>query len=319
MRMSLTSFRSQLVSSKYLTAFSDHRFPADAPDFATPESYLGYLEGYIDKFGLKEHIECGCEVLDVSRAADGGHIVRIESRRSTEVASPSGRHSQQPGDASSEIEDWHCDAVVVCSGLNLNPNVPEIPGLTVKDPYKVWLFSLHMSVRARARHRSLTQTQPPCPTIHSSSYKSAAFFDKAQTVVVLGAGETAMDIAHQAVNHADVQKVVLCSRDGFLVAPKVVPEPVILGVWGRPYPGRRLNKPIDTTVASLFDTAYVPPCVQRGPLLWLFYDRWIKYVFFLIAGSSQGIDQWVGGVPARRRYADSCESTPLLDISGLAS
>lgn len=137
----LTRFRLQLVSSKYLTAFSDHRFPADAPDFVTPGSYLEYLEGYIDKFGLGKYIECGSEVIDVSRTADGGHVVRIESRPRAEVASPSGRQSWQPVDASSEIEEWHCDAVVVCSGLNLNPNIPHIPGLTVKEPYKVCLFT----------------------------------------------------------------------------------------------------------------------------------------------------------------------------------
>ena len=143
--------------------------------------------------------------------------------------------------------------------------------------------------------------------IHSHVYKSDDFFAGAKTVAILGAGETAMDIGYQAVNHPDVEKVVMCNRDGFMIAPKITPEPVILRVWGKPYPGKRPNKPIDTTIASLFDTMYVPPSIQRGPFLWLYYDRWIKYIFFLIAGTSQGIDQWVGGVPPRRRYADSCE------------
>jgi dimethylaniline monooxygenase (N-oxide forming) len=149
--------------------------------------------------------------------------------------------------------------------------------------------------------------------IHSNVYKGTEFFepngsrDHATTVLILGAGETAMDIGYQAVNHPTVKKVVMCNRDGFLIAPKITPEPIILGVWGKPYPGKRPNKPIDTTIASLFDTMYVPPSIQRGPLLWLYYDRWIKYIFFLIAGTSQGIDQWVGGVPPRRRYADACE------------
>lgn len=101
----------------------------------------------------------------------------------------------------------------------------------------------------------------------------------------------------------------MCNRDGFLIAPKITPEPIILSVFGKPYPGKRPNKPIDTTIASLFDTMYVPPSIQRGPLLWLYYDRWLKYIFFLIAGTSQGIDQWVGGVPPRRRYADAREFT----------
>jgi dimethylaniline monooxygenase (N-oxide forming) len=141
--------------------------------------------------------------------------------------------------------------------------------------------------------------------MHSSKYRGVDCFDGAKTVVVMGAGETAMDIGYHAVNHPDVTKVVMCNRDGFLIAPKITPEPIILSTFGKPYPGKRPNKPIDTTIASLFDTMYVPPSIQRGPLLWLYYDRWIKYIFFLIAGTSQGIDQWVGGVPPRRRYADA--------------
>ncbi|KAK1828906.1 putative dimethylaniline monooxygenase [Podospora conica] len=97
----------------------------------------------------------------------------------------------------------------------------------------------------------------------------------------------------------------MCHRDGFFVAPKVVPEPVILGVFGRPRPGRRPNKPIDMTVASLFDTAYVPPVLQRSNLLWDAYNAWIKGMFASISGTSSGLDQWVGGVSSGRRHIDS--------------
>lgn len=114
-----------------------------------------------------------------------------------------------------------------------------------------------------------------------------------------------MDIGYQAVHHPDVRRVILCHREGFMIAPKRTPEPVICGFWGAPYPGKRPNKPIDTTVASLFDTMYLPPVIQRGQLLWIFYDWWIKFIFSLIAGTTWGIDQWVGGVPQVRRHSDA--------------
>lgn len=154
-----------------------------------------------------------------------------------------------------------------------------------------------------------------CQVLHTEEYEGDEFFDHAKTVVIIGAGESAMDIGAQAVNHPDVQKVVMCSRDGFFIVPKVVPEPVLMRFWGKPYPGKRPNKPIDTTIASLFDTMYVPSILQSGPLLWMYYDLWIKWMFFMIAGTTQGIDQWVGGVPLWRRYTDSCESTTTITIT----
>src|SRR5690606_24269685 len=42
----------ELVSSKYLTAFSDFRLPRDAPDFITPATYVQYLKNYATRFGL---------------------------------------------------------------------------------------------------------------------------------------------------------------------------------------------------------------------------------------------------------------------------
>jgi dimethylaniline monooxygenase (N-oxide forming) len=120
---------SKLVSSKYLTAFSDHRFPTKAPDFATPESYVAYLSHYVDRFGLRKHIECQSRVLSVRKASHGGHIVSIRKWSPVgDIASPSGLDSDHESTGTVD-EEWHCDAVVVCSGLNVNPNLPHIPGL----------------------------------------------------------------------------------------------------------------------------------------------------------------------------------------------
>lgn len=66
-----------------------------------------------------------------------------------------------------------------------------------------------------------------------------------------------------------------------------------------------LNKPVDTSVASLFDTAYLHPLVQRGPLPWLVYDTWVKKMHLLISGTEEGPDQWVGRISEERRRLDS--------------
>ncbi|CAH0059319.1 unnamed protein product [Clonostachys solani] len=172
----------ELVSSKYLTAFSDYRFSPTAPDFVTPEQYVQYLNEYASHF---------------------------------------------------------------------------------------------VKVRGQFGHNS--------------------------NVVILGAGETAMDIGYLAIT-APTRSVSICHRGGFFCAPKVIPVPQIRGekvVQTRP------NKPSDCSVASLFDTAYTHPTLQRSPLLWLVYDRWVKGMHMLISGTEEGPDQWVGHMSSERKYVDS--------------
>lgn len=162
----------KLVSSKYLTAFSDFRFPADAPDFVTPKAYVDYLESYADAFGLWQSIQRNTRVVAVKRHAWGGqHIVTLRN-----------------GDVQSE---WTCDAVALCSGVNAKPILPQIAGIE------------------------------RVPTVlHSSEFKTRKQFGEGTNIVVLGAGETAMDLAHLAVT-SPTKSVTLCHRDGFFCAPKV--------------------------------------------------------------------------------------------------
>ncbi|KAK4442721.1 hypothetical protein QBC34DRAFT_443918 [Podospora aff. communis PSN243] len=265
----------ELVSSKYLTTFSDFRLPDEAPDFLSPEQYVDYLHNYAKHFKILSKIHCKTSVTSVSRRPEGGHIVTTLNHNT------------------STAQQHHCDAVIVCSGLNLTPNTPtDIDGLTPPQP----------SLPAAASPSNTFRT------LHSSTFKnhpgpSSEFLptqnnktpEEGSTIVILGAGETAHDIAYAAINHPSVSRVILSHKNGFFVAPKVTPEPVILRTWGRPYEGKRPNKPLDTTVASLFDTAYVPAWLQRGGLLWGYYDAWIRWIFWVISGSTGGCDQWVGG------------------------
>lgn len=90
-------------------------------------------------------------------------------------------------------EEWACDAVAVSSGLHVEPGLPTISGLD-KVP----------------------------EVFHSSQYKhkNREVFKEGSNVVILGCGETAMDMAYFAVT-SPTKTVTLCSRNGFVLAPKV--------------------------------------------------------------------------------------------------
>lgn len=89
---------------------------------------------------------------------------------------------------------WECDAVAVCSGLHVTPNFPDLAGVDKVPVVK-----------------------------HSADFKARGEFGIDKTVVVLGTGETGIDMAHLAVT-SPTKRVILCHRDGFLGAPKVVPQ-----------------------------------------------------------------------------------------------
>lgn len=249
----------ELVSSKYLTAFSDFRMPRDAPDFVTPEVYVKYLNDYATEFRLWDKIELSTIVIRVQKIVDG-HVIEVIK--------------------GGVVERWECDAVAVCSGLNMNPRTPDLKGLD-----KV-------------------------PTVlHSSELKNREQLGHDTNVVVLGAGETAMDIAHLAVT-SDTKSTTICHKGGFFCAPKIIPLP-----RAKSQEEARHNKPVDASVASLFDTAYVHPVLQRSPLLWLAYDQWIKKMHTLISGTEEGPDQWVGHMSKERKHVDSiflCKSDRAL-------
>eukprot|EP00656_Telonema_subtile_P009505 TRINITY_DN14469_c0_g1_i1.p1 TRINITY_DN14469_c0_g1~~TRINITY_DN14469_c0_g1_i1.p1 ORF type:complete len:620 (+),score=70.24 TRINITY_DN14469_c0_g1_i1:102-1961(+) len=96
---------SRMVSSKYLTLFSDFRRP-DAEMHMTLSDYVEYLQEYSTHFGLGPHIKLNTTVLSVERT---GKSYRVMS---------------QHGSAAPECMVF--EAVAVCSGLHNTPRVPSL-------------------------------------------------------------------------------------------------------------------------------------------------------------------------------------------------
>ncbi|CAP65622.1 uncharacterized protein PODANS_6_11110 [Podospora anserina S mat+] len=137
---------------------------------------------------------------------------------------------------------------------------------------------------------------------HSSEFKNRSQFGVGKTVLILGSGETAMDLGYLAM-HSPIKRGLMSHRDGFLCAPKRVPDPVILPILGNKPDPNRLNVPVDSGSASLFDTAYVHRRMRDQMLLWHYYDIFIQSTLWLVGGSKYGMAQWIGGISDERYHA----------------
>ncbi|KUJ17447.1 FAD/NAD(P)-binding domain-containing protein [Mollisia scopiformis] len=241
----------ELVSSRQLTTFSDYRYTPESPDFLSTKDYCIYLEGYCKKFNLWPYIHLQTTVTGIHRGANGGHTIQYI--------------------AAGKSSEWHCDAVAICSGLHVTPNIPLLSGLE------------------------------RVPTvIHSSQFKRRKQFGEGKDVLIVGSGETGMDLGYLAIT-SKTNSVTLCHRDGFLCAPKRAPEPSWFGM--KPTTTLQGNVPYDVGASSLFDTAYVHPLLQDSFLPWWYYDRFAKWTTWLVSGTKAGLDQWIGEISPERFHA----------------
>jgi dimethylaniline monooxygenase (N-oxide forming) len=103
------------VSSKQLTAFSDHRFPLDSPDHISLPQYVDYLKSYVDRFDLAPRIKLRCRVVNITlldpRNQKWKHRVKF-------IDGLTGKE-----------HDFDCSHVAICTGLHVEPNIPMIPGV----------------------------------------------------------------------------------------------------------------------------------------------------------------------------------------------
>jgi dimethylaniline monooxygenase (N-oxide forming) len=110
-----------------------------------------------------------------------------------------------------------CDHVAISSGLNLEPRSPEIPGSQ----------TFHGQVR------------------HLATYKGPATFAGAR-VVVVGLGETAVDVAHELASVA--ASVSLSVRRGKFIIPRVNPQNGV----ANDYDTNRLRYSTPTAVRNVY-------------------------------------------------------------------
>ncbi|BFZ61604.1 hypothetical protein YB2330_002676 [Saitoella coloradoensis] len=157
----------------------------------------------------------------------------------------------------------HFDTIAICTGLHVTPSIPSIPGIEHVPQY-----------------------------FHSSHYKYRTQIAN-KNVLVLGCGETAMDVAYEAIK-ADCPQVVLAHRGGWLSFPKALSA---FRVFGKAFKGRL---PIDGLITNLFETAYVHSSIRTSHLRWFVSDFVIKRVLWFLTGTSVGCNQWVGELPPER-------------------
>jgi dimethylaniline monooxygenase (N-oxide forming) len=156
-------------TSKHTLAFSDFPFPETLPDFPHHTEVLQYLHAYSTHFGLQQHIRFNT-VVEAARPTDQWRWTidaRTGEQRSTETF----------------------DAVIICSGRDRYPRLPQLPG---SDAFTGKI-------------------------LHSSSYKGPEGF-AGQDVVVAGVGSSGVDIAAELSKVA--RRVYLSTTNGAWFIPR---------------------------------------------------------------------------------------------------
>lgn len=185
------------------------RYPLDAPDHPSLPNFVQYLNDFVDHFEIRDRINLTTKV------------IRLElNPNSTSAYKHIATLLNLPSNTEHKI---HAQRVVVTTGLHVLPNIPQIEGLT------------------------LNPTDRTPEWIHSSSYKSREQL-KGKKVLVLGCGETGMDVGYESVL-APAEKVWMGIRTGFLSFPKVLNNFRVLGAT---FDGAL---PIDGLITNLFETA----------------------------------------------------------------
>ncbi|EPQ58604.1 dimethylaniline monooxygenase [Gloeophyllum trabeum ATCC 11539] len=249
-----------LVSSKQLTSFSDFRLPLSHSDHLTLEEYVDYLRDYASHFHLWSRIYLACKVVNISKDPQGGNNVSYVRKR-----------KDNPAEWDSEAITIHTPYLAICTGLHVVPHVPDIPGV-----------------------ENILKNNPEAKLFHSSEYKSRNQL-RGKKILILGTGETGMDIAYESAK-AGAKEVVLCSRAGFLSFPKALNDFSLLGFKFE----SKNPVPIDSLITNLGETAYVHPWVAKSHIRWFISDFVIKRVLWVLTGTQAGCNQWVGELEPER-------------------
>lgn len=268
---------SRLVSSKFITGFSDFRMKEECPNHPSTAEYVKYLEEYSSRFGITECIKFASHVVSLRDNTNADEVNSEEKQKGTSEDASATEQSilltMDKGDGDDDAIDAngyivtyksqtdngetlitdHFDVVAVCSGLH---NIPSIPALPSSSKFRGQI-------------------------IHSSQYKDPSLFTN-KRVLILGSGETAMDIALRAIQNPMSRSVALNVRRGFLSIPYNLAE----------------DRPLDVFITNIFEHSYEHPWVHKWRLRWILSTIVTRFFLFL-TGSSVGFNQW------------ACETTPV--------
>jgi len=161
---------------------------------------VAYLENYATHFDLHRRIQVNCKVVNIKRQPSGKHEVTFVRRCSmggpTEWERGDFNHcdtcTMAPNFATTDPETIAADFVALCAGLHVTPSIPSIPGI------EYILEQRNVSM--------------PPTVFHSVDYKKRSQLS-GRRVMILGSGETGMDLAYESVK-AGASEVILCSRSG---------------------------------------------------------------------------------------------------------
>ena len=152
---------------------------------------------------------------------------------------------------------FDCSHIAVCTGLQSQPYQPFIPGIT------------HFRGK----------------TLHSADYKGPSQL-KDEHVVIIGCGESAMDIAYAGIK-SKAKSVTLCFRRGFLSIPRSLDFHI-----GGKFIGGRV--PLDWLNTNLFETTYVHYAIIASQLRFRFIDFVTHMVLTYLTGDDGEAGQEVG-------------------------
>lgn len=198
------------------------------------------------------------------------------------------------------------DLVAVCSGLHNVPRVPSVPGI---ESFTGQVF-------------------------HSSAYRTKEAF-RGKRVVIVGTGETALDLVYFAVQVAK-EPVILSVRRGFLSVPaegwggvaldtvrartacpgrvprRRAPPPALAPTPPRPV-AHHNARCVGQIITNAFEHSHEHPLATKYRLKWKVTTYVIRLMFLLSTGTSRGYNQWAGttwpikrGAPARTHSRRTC-------------
>ncbi|XP_072143921.1 flavin-containing monooxygenase 5-like [Dermacentor andersoni] len=173
-------------TSKEMSAFSDYPMPKDFPNYMHNTKMLGYFRSYADHFGVTKHVKTRHDVVQVTPAAD------YEKTGRWDVL-------VRDLEANTDRTDTY-DAVAVCVGHHVYPNVPHFKG------------------QEKFRGR----------IVHTHSLKNADTF-RDRRVAVIGIGNSGLDAVVDASSVA--LETYLSTRRGAWVSRRVGPNGVPIDIF----------------------------------------------------------------------------------------